>query len=225
LQATEHRSRNGRSDKKEARMTRRKTIIAIAVAGVLVAAGGFALTSWLSMHRGSAASGPALIRSEFSLIDHSGKPVTNRDYEGKWQLVFFGYTYCPDVCPTTLNDIALVLEDLGDRADQVQPLFITVDPERDTPEVMAGYVGSFDPRIVGLTGSPEQIKQAAQAFRAYYARVDQDSAQGGYTMDHSAFLYLMNPEGAYATHFSPSKDPADIAEEIRAYLQGEKTVT
>jgi protein SCO1/2 len=206
-------------------MTRRKTIIAIAtVAGVLLAAGSWALASWLAVHRGSQGFGTALIRSEFSLVDHTGKPVTNRDYEGKWQLVFFGYTYCPDICPTTLNDVALVLEDLGDEADQLQPLFITVDPERDTPEVMAEYVGSFDPRIVGLTGSPEQIKQAAQAFRAYYAKVEQDSAQGGYTMDHSAFIYLMSPEGAYATHFSPSEEPGAIAEAIRAYLQGEKTV-
>jgi protein SCO1/2 len=208
----------------EMSMTRRKTIIATAaVACVVVAAASWAVSGWLSMQRGGAASGQALIRSEFSLIDQTGKPVTNADYGGEWQLVFFGYTYCPDICPTTLNDVALILEDLGDEADQVRPLFITVDPERDTPEVMAAYVANFDPRIVGLTGTPEQIKQAAQAFRAYYAKVDQGSAPDGYTMDHSAFLYLMDPEGAYATHFSPSEEPADVAEKIRAYLEGGRT--
>ena len=204
--------------------TRRATLIATAaIAAVLIAAGGWVLANWLAAHQGSRAAGAALIRSEFSLVDQTGKPVTNRDYEGKWQLVFFGYTYCPDICPTTLNDVALVLDDLGDEAAELQPLFITVDPERDTPEVMAEYVSNFDPRIVGLTGTPEQIKHAAQAFRAYYAKVEQNGAADGYTMDHSAFIYLMRPEGAYATHFSPSEDPAAMAEKIRAYLEGEKT--
>jgi protein SCO1/2 len=205
-------------------MTRRTIIISAALAFVFLAAGTWAVASWLTAQQGSEAGGKALIKSEFSLIDHTGKPVTNADFAGKWQLVFFGFTYCPDVCPTTLNDIALVLENLGDEAAQVQPLFITVDPERDTPEVMAEYVGNFDPRIVGLTGSPEQIKQAARAFRAYYAKVDQDGAPGGYTMDHSAFLYLMDPKGEYATHFAPTEEPAAIADEIRAFLHGEKTM-
>jgi cytochrome oxidase Cu insertion factor (SCO1/SenC/PrrC family) len=198
--------------------------IGLVVAGavVLAAAGGWLLESWLAAQQ--PARGKALIESDFSLVDHTGKPVTDEDFAGKWQLVFFGFTYCPDVCPTTLNDISVVLEKLGDDADQVQPLFITVDPERDTPEVMAEYVANFDPRIVGLTGSPEQVKQAAQAFRAYYAKAEREDQPDGYTMDHSAFLYLMNPEGEYATHFSASDDPAAIADEIRAYLAGEKTV-
>lgn len=203
---------------------KRGTIISIAaVAGILLAAGGWALANWLTTQDGRA-TGRALIESEFSLVDHTGKPVTDEDFEGKWQLVFFGFTYCPDICPTTLNDMSMVLEELGDEAEQVQPLFISVDSERDTPEVMADYVANFDPRIVGLTGSPEQIKQAAQAFRVYYAKVEQDGAPGGYTMDHQAFVYLMNPEGDYATHFSPSDEPAAIADEIRAYLRGEETV-
>ncbi|MGH6895988.1 MAG: SCO family protein [Geminicoccaceae bacterium] len=198
--------------------------IGLVVAGAiaLAAAGGWVLESWLVAQQPS--RGKALIESDFSLVDHTGKPVTEEDFAGKWQLVFFGFTYCPDVCPTTLNDIALVLEELGDDADQVRPLFITVDPERDTPEVMAEYVANFDPRIVGLTGSPDQIKDATQAFRTYYAKAEQEGAPDGYTMDHSAFLYLMDPEGEYATHFSPSDEPTAIANEIRAFLTGEKTV-
>jgi cytochrome oxidase Cu insertion factor (SCO1/SenC/PrrC family) len=198
---------------------------AVTMAAVLaaLAGGGWALQSWFAAEQAS--GGEALIESEFSLIDHADKPVTDEDFEGKWQLVFFGFTYCPDVCPTTLNDASIVLEELGAEGDQLQPLFITVDPKRDTPEVMAEYVANFDPRIVGLTGSLEQIEQAAQAFRAYYAKVEQDGVPDGYTMNHSAFLYLMDPEGEYAAHFSPSDEPAAIAEEIRAYLEGDKIVT
>lgn len=162
--------------------------IGLVVAGAvaLVAAGGSVLESWLVAQQ--PARGKALIESKFSLVELTGKPVTDEDFAGKWQLVFLGFTYCPDVCPTTLNDISVVLEQLGDDADEVQPLFITVDSERDTPEVMADYVANFDPRIMGLTGSPEQIKQAARAFRAYYAKVEQEGHADGYTMDHSAFL-------------------------------------
>jgi protein SCO1/2 len=155
----------------------RRAAVTIAVVLAALAGGGWALQSWLATEQAS--GGEALIESEFSLIDHTGKPMTDEDFEGKWQLVFFGFTYCPDVCPTTLNDVSIVLEELGAEADQLQPLFITVDPERDTPEVMAEYVANFDPRIVGLTGSPEQIEQATQAFRAYYAKVEQDGVPDG----------------------------------------------
>jgi cytochrome oxidase Cu insertion factor (SCO1/SenC/PrrC family) len=198
--------------------------IGLVVAGAItaLAAGAWVLQSWLAGREPS--QGEALIESDFSLDDHTGNPVSDEDFEGKWQLVFFGFTSCPDVCPTTLSDVSAVLEQLGDGAEQVQPLFITVDPERDTPEVMAEYVANFDPRIVGLTGSMEQIKQAAQAFRAYYAKVEQEGQADGYTMDHSAFLYLMSPDGEYAAHFSVRDEPAAIADQIRAYLEGEKTV-
>ena len=199
-----------------------RAALAIAALVAVLAAGGWFLQGWLAAEQAS--GGRPLIESEFSLVDHTGKPVTDEDFAGKWQLVFFGFTFCPDICPTTLNDVSIVLEELGAEADQVQPLFITVDPERDTPEVMAEYVGNFDPRIVGLTGSPEQIDQAAHAFRAYYAKVEQEGVAGGYTMNHSAFLYLMSPEGDYATHFAADDDPAAVAEEIRAYLEGEKGV-
>jgi cytochrome oxidase Cu insertion factor (SCO1/SenC/PrrC family) len=200
----------------------KSTGLVVAGAIAVLAAGGWALESWLAAPE--PAQGKALIESEFSLVDHTGKPVADEDFEGKWQLVFFGFTSCPDVCPTTLIEVSAILEELGDDAQQVTPLFISVDAERDTPEVMAEYVANFDPRIVGLTGSPEQIKQAAQAFRAYYAKVEQENQPDGYTMDHSAFLYLMDPEGEYATHFSPSDEPVPVAEEIRAYLTEKGTM-
>ena len=131
-------------------------LVAAGALVVLVGAGGWLLHNWLAPKQ--TARGTALINSEFSLVDHTGKPVTDEDFAGKWQILFFGFTSCPDVCPTTLNDVSLILEELGDGAEQVAPLFISVDPERDTPHVMAEYVANFDPRIVGLTGSPEQIK-------------------------------------------------------------------
>jgi cytochrome oxidase Cu insertion factor (SCO1/SenC/PrrC family) len=195
--------------------------LVVASAVVLLAAGAWALQSWLAAPQ--APQGEALIESEFSLVNHAGKPVTDEDFEGTWQLVFFGFTSCPDVCPTMLNDVSAVLMELGNDAEKVAPLFISVDPERDTPQVMAEYVANFDPRIAGLTGSPEQIKEASQAFRAYYAKAKQEGGSDSYTMDHSAFLYLMDPEGEYASHFSPSDEPVTIAKKVRAYLTEEST--
>ena len=115
-------------------------------------------------------SGEADIRSEFSLIDHTGQEVTQADYADRWQLVFFGFTNCPDVCPTTLAYMASVLDLLGKDADQVAPIFITVDPERDTVPVMAEYVSAFHPRLIGLTGTGAQVAEATRSFRTWYDR-------------------------------------------------------
>lgn len=164
-----------------------------------------------------------VVTGEFSLIDHNGKPVTDEDYRGYWLLIFFGYTHCPDVCPTSLGVVALVMDELGPDADKVQPLFITVDPERDTPEIMAEYVAAFHPRIIGLSGSAEQIKAAAQSHRAYYAKAPtaegMEEVVGEYAMDHSAYLYLMDPDGVYAHVFSPTDTPEEITAEIRNLMQ------
>jgi len=162
------------------------------------------------------------ITGEFSLVDHHGKPVTDKDYRGTWPLIFFGYTHCPDICPTTLSVVALVLDALGDDANRVRPLFITVDPARDTVEVMADYVAAFDPRIIGLTGSEEQVAAAAKSHRAFFAKAPM--AEGGkitddeYAMEHSAYLYLMDPEGVYADVFSPTDTADEIAARIRAFI-------
>lgn len=158
----------------------------------------------------------SLIKSEFELIDHRGHKVTANDYRGKWQLVFFGFTFCPDVCPTTLTTVAQAMDILGDEAERVTPLFITVDPGRDTPEIMAEYVSAFHPRMVGLTGTSEQIKSATEAFRVYYAKAPQKDAPDGYLMGHSGFIYLMTPDGTYEEFFSHENDtPETIAAAIR----------
>lgn len=158
------------------------------------------------------------ITGKFSLIDHTGKSVMEQDFQGKWTLVFFGFTYCPDVCPTTLDKVARLMNRLEKDGEKIWPLFISVDPERDKPAVLKKYVAAFHPRIVGLTGTVEQVKAATSAFRVYYAKVKQKTAPDGYTMDHSAFLYLMNPKGQYQAHFSHNDSVEKIAKRIRGYL-------
>lgn len=160
-------------------------------------------------------SGDADIRSAFALTDHTGRAVTEADFAGRWQLVFFGFTHCPDICPTTLAYMASVLDLLGDRADRVAPLFITVDPARDTVPVMAEYVSAFHPRLVGLTETAAQVAEAARNFRVYYAQMDDAEAPDGYLMAHSGYLYLMRPGGGFeAVFLETGQPPEGLAQEI-----------
>lgn len=161
------------------------------------------------------------ITGDFSLIDHTGKLVTDEDFRGRWVLAFFGFTHCPDVCPTALNQVALVMNELGASAERIQPLFFTVDPERDTPKVMAEYVSIFHPRIIGLTGTLEEARQAARSYRIYFSKVEQDGAPDGYTMDHSGYLYLMNPRGQFELVFSHESKVVDIVAKLRRLIEGE----
>jgi cytochrome oxidase Cu insertion factor (SCO1/SenC/PrrC family) len=154
----------------------------------------------------------------FTLVAHTGETVSDTDFQGKYLLVFFGYTFCPDVCPTSLQEMAMTLDALGSEAAMVQPLFITIDPQRDTPEVLAEYVAAFDARIIGLTGTPEQIAAVAKAYRAYYARSDTASGGDTYLMDHSAFIYLMGPDGRFLKALSHREPAAEIVKTIRSYL-------
>lgn len=163
--------------------------------------------------------GQALVRSEFELVDHHGDSVTAKDFAGRWQLVFFGYTYCPDVCPTTLATIAEALDALGDDVDRVAPLFITVDPARDTPDVLAEYMAAFHPGLVGLTGTPAQVEAAAKSFRVYHARAEEADAPDGYLMAHSGYIYLMTPDGEYEAVFTEKRhSPEEIAAAIMKRL-------
>lgn len=141
-------------------------------------------------------SGVADIGGAFTLTDHRGRVVTEKDFLGKPTLVFFGFTYCPDVCPTTLFEISNRLKKFGPDADKLQVLFITVDPERDTPEQLALYLQSFDPRIIGLSGTRGQVDRAIAAYKVMARRVEQDG--GGYTMDHTASVFMMDRKGRFA---------------------------
>jgi protein SCO1 len=156
------------------------------------------------------------IGGPFRLVDQNGKTVTDADLKGKWSLIYFGYTHCPDACPTALNEIAIALDDLGPKRDAVRPVFITVDPERDTPEVLKSYVTSFDAPILALTGTPEEIARAAKDYRVYYAKHPEPG--GDYSMDHSSVIYVMDPEGRFTATFTPESSPEDIAARLKKLL-------
>jgi protein SCO1/2 len=196
----------------------RYALLAIAFAGLLVVGAGVLLA--LAMRetpRGAAGTALAsAIGGPFHLIDQNGKPVSDADLKGKWQLVFFGYTHCPDTCPTALNEIALALDRLGMKRDEVEIVFITVDPERDTPDVLKSYVQSFDAPIIALTGSPDAVAQAAKAYRVFYAK--HPRGDGDYDMDHSAVIYVMNPEGRFTATFTPDSSADSIVQRLQKLL-------
>jgi protein SCO1/2 len=189
----------------------RFALIAVCVAGLLVlAAGALFGIAFRGDDRGIAGTAlSAAIGGPFTLVDQNGKPFTDADLKGKWRLIFFGYTHCPDVCPTTLNDLSLALDRLGPKKSEVGIVFITVDPERDTPAVMKSYVASFDAPVVALTGSTEAVAQAAKDYRIYYAK--HPRADGGYDMDHSAVIYVMDPQGRFTATFTPDTTDQEIA--------------
>ncbi len=200
-----------------------KRLIRISVLSVfaLIAAAGIA---WYQVNN---AEGPttqyvppvsgAEVGGPFTLLDHTGQEVTDETFHGQYTLVYFGFTFCPDVCPTELWTMTQAIELLGEDGDQVAPLFITVDPERDTVEAMASYVTLFHPRMVGLTGSMEQVGEAARVYRVYYAKVEGEDPDH-YLMDHSAFVYLMGPDGRNLILFGSGTSPERMAETIREAL-------
>lgn len=154
----------------------------------------------------------------FTLVDQTGRTVTERDFAGKVLLVYFGYTYCPDVCPTELGTMVAALDAMGPAGERVTPVFISIDPGRDTPAAMADYVSRFHPRMIGLTGTPEQVAAAARAYRVYFAKVQpRDTTE--YLMDHSSFIYLVGPDGRVRSLFRPETTPEAIAAAVTAQLR------
>src|SRR6476660_3659585 len=164
-------------------------------------------------------AGQALVGGPFTLIDHTGKRVTDQDFRGKFLLVFFGFTNCPDVCPTALQVMAAALDKLGPNAARITPVLISVDPAHDTPAVLATYVASFHPRLVGLTGSQAEIDAVAKAYRVYVKKVPDPKSTAGYTMDHSSIIYVMGPDGSYRAHFTHATSPDVMAERLSGMLQ------
>ncbi len=158
----------------------------------------------------------AAIGGPFQLVDQNGRTVTDQDLKGRPFLVFFGFTHCPDICPTTLFDVSEIMRALGKYADRVGALFITVDPERDTPAALKDYLSSFDPHLAGLTGDPAAVAAVAKAYRVYFKKVPLD--QGGYTMDHTAIVYLMDKEGRFVSPFNLKRTTDAAAADLRRYL-------
>ncbi|MGE0222689.1 MAG: SCO family protein [Acetobacteraceae bacterium] len=184
--------------------TRMYAIIGVLLALLLIGTGSI---FWLSGGNPTR----SMIGGPFTLVNGDGKTVTDRTFRGKYMLVYFGYTFCPDVCPTTLNTVADALDRLGSKADRIQPVFITVDPKRDSPEVVKQYAAAFGPRIIGLTGTPEQIDTAARAYRVYYKEHRTGPEPNDYTMDHSSVLYLIGPDGAFVAPVRAEQSGADMA--------------
>lgn len=202
-------------------MNRKRIGIAGLVLGLPLAA---VLAIWLGLRmagpQGSAGGAGTSIGGPFELVNARGQTVHASDFEGQYRLIYFGYTYCPDICPTTLMDMTRALNALGKRAPakakQITPIFISVDPERDDPEAVGAYTGHFHDRMVGLTGTPEQVADAAKAFHVYYEKVEQDRPEGQYLVNHSSYIYLLGPQGRYIDHFSHKADVTKLTDQIAA---------
>jgi len=181
---------------------------------LVVAVVVFAYTPWgRSVWQGEVTqnAGAAAIGGPFKLTDQNGQLRTDADFRGQYMLVFFGYTNCPDVCPTTLQMLTDAVTSLGAKAAKVTPIFITVDPERDTAKALKDYAANFTPRLVTLTGSAADIAAVAKEYRVYYAKAGEGP---NYAMDHTALIYLMGPDGAYVTHYTPDLTADDIAKDL-----------
>jgi protein SCO1 len=192
----------------------------LAIAGAFTA--GLVLCLGLILFVGGRAPGTgavvqaAAIGGPFNLIDQDGQPFSDKDLKGKSFLVFFGFTHCPDVCPTTLFEISEIMRNLGPEADHTAALFISVDPERDTPAAMKDYLGSFDPHVRGLTGDAVALAAVAKAYRVYYKKVPLDG--GDYTMDHTAIVYLMDKDGRFVAPFNMRRTADVAAADLRKRL-------
>lgn len=191
----------------------RPLVIIAAFAASLAA--GLLLMLWLSGgFQGVAAS--SAVGGPFKLTDQSGQTVTERDMKGKPTLIFFGFTHCPDVCPTSLFEMSEVLRAMGGDADRVNAYFVSVDPERDTAATMKDYLSSFDPHLKGLTGTPEAVAQVIAGYRVYARKVP--LKDGDYTMDHTALIYLMDRDGKFVAPFNLKRKPEEAAADLKRYL-------
>jgi protein SCO1 len=190
---------------------------ALLVGFAILGAGGFVALELHDSRQGAAGTLlGAAIGGPFKLVDQNGRTVTNTALEGKWLLVYFGYTHCPDACPTALNNIALALSDLGAEKQEVRPVFITIDPERDTSKALKDYVSAFDAPILALTGPAPAIAQAAAEYRVYYAKHPEPG--GDYSMDHTSIIYVMDPKGRFTASFTGEDPPEQIAARLKKLL-------
>jgi protein SCO1/2 len=179
-------------------------IIGVVLAALLIGTGAFL---WVT----GANPGKSMIGGPFSLVNGDGRPVTDQDFRGKYLLIYFGFTFCPDVCPTSLNTLADALDRVGAKADRIQAVFITVDPKRDDPAAVKQYAAAFGTRIIGLTGTQAQIDAVAKAYRVYYRENRTGPGPNDYSMDHSSILYLMGPDGTFITPIRAEQPPEAIA--------------
>jgi cytochrome oxidase Cu insertion factor (SCO1/SenC/PrrC family) len=188
---------------------RRSRLIALILVAAALALGGASLL--VKPSNGPTGTGTALVGGPFAMLNQNGEAVTEKNFLGKYMLVFFGYTYCPDVCPTTLQIVSKTLDQMGPKSARINPVFVSIDPARDDVATMKSYVQAIDPRLVGLTGTPQQVAAMAGVFRVFYAKVEDAKTPADYLMDHSSLLFLMGPDGAYLKHFNYDISSADLA--------------
>ena len=200
----------------------RRRLLIVILAGFVVGALGGAAALIVTSAQGPKVetTGTALIGGPFTLVDQNGKTVTDRDFRGKYMLIFFGFTNCPDICPAELQVMSAALDALGSKADEVVPVFVTLDPERDTSDVVGTYVKNFGKNFVGLTGSPSAIANAAKAYRVTYSKFEYNGKDVNYrySIDHSALVYLMDKDGQYLTNFTYGTPASKMTETMRSYL-------
>jgi cytochrome oxidase Cu insertion factor (SCO1/SenC/PrrC family) len=191
----------------------RRLVLYFGIATLVAIVAAVGLVWQWDARQAQTSAGEALIGGPFTLTDQHGKEVSEKDFAGRYMLIYFGYTFCPDICPTSLTVMAAALDQLPEeQSEQVVPVFITVDPARDTVEQLAAYAPLFHPRLVALTGSEDQVREAARAWRVYYHVPDEEG--DAYLVDHSTFVYLMGPDGSYRTHFAMDALPEAMAEAI-----------
>lgn len=192
-------------------------IVTLLIAAVVVL--GVGIGGRLMLDGPTSKTNTVTLGGPFTLVDNTGKTVTDKDFQGKYMMVYFGYTFCPDVCPTSLGTIAAALDIIGpEKAAKVTPVFITIDPERDTTEVLADYVPNFHPSIVGLGGTVEQVTAVAGSYRAYFAKVNAEEDPENYSVDHSSVVYLMGPDGQFVVHFSHGTTAEDMSAKLADIL-------
>jgi protein SCO1 len=197
-----------------ARTSRLLVIFTAFVAGLVLCLGIIVFVEGRSAGTGTVQA--AAIGGPFNLIDQDGQPFSDQDLKGKAFLVFFGFTHCPDVCPTTLFEISEIMRKLGREAERTAALFISVDPERDTPQAMKDYLSSFDPHLRGLTGDAASLAAVAKAYRVYFKKVPLEN--GDYTMDHTAIVYLMDQQGRFVSPFNMRRTAEVAAADLRKHL-------
>ena len=198
--------------------SRPKLIAAATMMIVAFAVAALALTQWPT--KGPIGSGTALIGGPFTMVNQKGETVTEKDFLGHYTIYFFGFTFCTDVCPTQLQVLSAALKELGPDASKIIPVFVSIDPERDTQKTIGAYLANFDSRLVGLTGTPDQLATMARAFHVFYKKVADPKNAQNYDMDHSSILYLMGPDGKFAKHFAYTTDGKNLALELKSVLEG-----
>jgi cytochrome oxidase Cu insertion factor (SCO1/SenC/PrrC family) len=190
-------------------------IFGLVVLLLAAALGGYALWSARSLTTGS---GVALVGGPFTMVNHKGETVTDLSFRGKPMLLFFGFTFCPDICPTELQVMTAAIAELGEAGKDIQPILVSIDPARDTPQVLANYVANFGENVTGLTGSEQQVAEMAGAYRVFYSKQDNSKDPANYLMDHSSIIYLMGANGKFIKHFSYTTDAKALATGLKAAL-------